>query len=139
MRGLALAFWMGSAFTLGWCLSRILCRWLHLVGIAGWVALAIALIVAFVSAFGSPGSKTRMILDRITFACVAVALFASGMHLASFVAPSGTHLFALALIAAASIWCGARCFSAYKHFADEFARATWNDFLSLQVTAVAKP
>lgn len=132
MRGLAAAFWMGSAYTLGWSLFSILARWLDWVAFLGWLGLAIATGIGFVFVFGNPKSKTRMILDRVTFASVLIALCASGVQLGSYIGVSRTQSLAFMLIAAASVWCGARCFSAYKHFAAEFARATWNDFLSYE-------
>jgi hypothetical protein len=133
MRGLAAAFWMGSAYTLGWSLFSVLAGWLYWVAVLGWVGLAIAVVIGFALVFGAPNSKMRMILDRGTFASVLVALCASGVQLGSYVGVSRAQLLGFMLIAAASLWSGARCFSAYKHFAEEFARSTWNDFLSYEV------
>jgi phosphatidylglycerophosphate synthase len=79
-----------------------------------------------------------MILDRVTFMSLLVVLWASGIQLASHVCVSETQWLALTLIAAASVLSGARCFSAYKHFAAEFARATRNDFLSHESALPAK-
>ncbi len=132
MRGLAGAFWMGSAYSLGWSISSIPNGWLGYVKVAGYIGLAIAVGVGFVPVFGNPKSKARMILDRVTLLSVLVALSASGVLLGSYLNASKAQLFAFMLIAAASLWCGARCFSSYKHFAAEFAKATWNDFLSYQ-------
>ena len=132
MRGLAAAFWMGSAYTLGWSLFSILVRWLDCVAFLGWLGLAIATGIGFAFVFGNPKSKTRMILDRVTFAALLVTLCASGAQLRSYIVVSRTQSLAFMLIAAASVWCGERCFSAYKHFAAEFAKATWIDFLSYE-------
>jgi hypothetical protein len=134
MRGLAAAFWMGSAYTLGWSLFVVLGDWVHWVAILGWIGLAIAGGIGFGYVFGNPDSKTRMIMDRFTSGSVVIALFASGVQMASYSAVAKTELLAFMLISGASVWCGARCFAGYKHFADEFARATWNDFLSYATT-----
>ena len=135
MRGLAGSFWMGSAYIVGWSISSFQIPCPYTVAALGWSGLAVAIIVAFVLVFGNPESKTRMILDRITFASVLVALFVAAVKLAANFNVSKIQSLAFVLIAAACVWGGARCFSAYKHFADEFARTTWNDFLSHEISA----
>jgi hypothetical protein len=132
MRGLTAAFWLGASYTLGWSLYSILARWIDRVALAGWIGLAIAAVIGFVPVFGSPSSKTRLILDRWTFATLLVVLCASGVQLGSYFSVSNTQWLALTLIAAASLLSGARCFSAYRHFAEEFAKTTWLDFLSYE-------
>lgn len=135
MRGLVIAFWIGSAYSLGWALCSALVRRVQCVAIFGAVAFTIAIVLGFVLAFRSSDSKTRTTVDRITFLCLLVAFSAFGVKLGSYAVVSGVHLVAFAVIAAACVWCGARCFSAYKHFAGEFARTTWNDFLSHRVSS----
>lgn len=130
MRGLAAAFWMGAAYMLGWCfygLESDCHRWIVLLG---WLSLAIAAAIGFTFVLGQPGSKSRMILDRFTYATLLIALCASGAQLAFYSDVSRTQVLVFTLISGACIWCGTRCFAGYKHFADEFARTTWNDFLS---------
>lgn len=139
MRGLAAAFWMGSAYTVGWCLYSLFNPyWIERIAIAGWIALAIAVSIGLLLVFWNLNSRVRMLLDRGTFGSLLVVLFASGVQLASRVSPSITQSLALMLVAAASFFSGARCFSSYRHFAEEFARATWNDFLSYQSSSSAK-
>jgi hypothetical protein len=79
-------------------------------------------------------SELEMLWDAsaATFIAVLTALVVLGVKLGSYAGPDTNHLLAFLLIFAACIWCGAGCYSAYKHFADEFARATWHDFLSYQ-------
>lgn len=101
MRGLAAAFWLGSAYSLGWSLST-LAKGLDCVTFLGWLGLAIAAGIGFVFVFGNPKSKTRMILDRVTFASVLVALCASGIHLGSYIGISRAQSVAFTLVAAAS-------------------------------------
>jgi hypothetical protein len=139
MRGLAGSFWMGSAYLLGWSLASIQNRWLDCVEHAGWIALVLALSVGFAMVFGNQKSKTRIILDRVTFASVLLTLFATGTRLGSYFNVTKPQLFTFILISVASIWCGARSFSSYKHYAEEFAKATWTDFLSHQSLSSATP
>jgi hypothetical protein len=80
--------------------------------------------------FGEPKSKTRMILDRVTLAAILIALLSLGTWLGSHFTVSEARQHVFLHISAATVWCGARSFSAYKHFAGEFGRATWMDFLS---------
>jgi hypothetical protein len=133
MRGLAGAFWLGSAYMLGWSLSCILAQNLYPVGVLGWIGLGIACFIAFFLVCRAPSSENRTKLDAGTFVALLVALAVLGVQLGSH-GPilSRTQLLTFALIFAVCIWCGARCFLAYKKFACEFARATWQDFLSYQ-------
>lgn len=135
MRGLAGAFWMGSAYTLGWSLAHVQSRFPVATAYLGWTGLAIAVIVGFVPVFGSPKSETRTILDRITLVSLLIALCGAGMKLAANFKVSSVESFTFMLIFAALFWAGARCFAAYKHFADEFAKTIWIHFLSHQSTA----
>jgi len=130
MRGLAGAFWMGSAYMLGWSLSALTTHWLDCVTHVGWIGLLIALGTGFAMVFGNPKSRARMILDRVTLASILFALVSLGAWIGSHFTISEARQHTFLLISAASVWCGARSFSAYKHFAGEFARATWMDFLS---------
>jgi hypothetical protein len=84
----------------------------------------------FAMVFGDPKSRARMILDRVTLASILFSLVSLGAWLGSHFTISEARQHTFLLISAASVWCGARSFSAYKHFAGEFARATWMDFLS---------
>jgi hypothetical protein len=51
MRGLAAAFWMGAAYSLGWSLYSVLTRWLNWVAVSGWTGLGIAAAIGFVPVF----------------------------------------------------------------------------------------
>jgi hypothetical protein len=137
MRGLAAAFWMGSAYMLGWCFYAVGGGCHRHIIFLGWSGLAIASAIGFGFVFGHPGSKWRMILDRFSYTSLLIALCASGAQLAFYSSLSRTQVLVFMLISAACVWCGARCFVAYKHFADEFARTTWNDFLSHTSTAAS--
>lgn len=130
MRGLAGAFWMASAYMLGWSLSRLPGHWLDCMKIVGCISLVIAIGVGFRMIIGNPKSKARMILDRVSLACILASLASLGAWLGSYFTVSEARLYTFTIISAASLWCGARSFSAYEHFAGEFAKATWMDFLS---------
>lgn len=138
MRGLAGAFWMGSAYMLGWALSCTLAQSLPCLAIIGWIGLLVACVLAFWLIFSNLSSDARTRLDRGTFIAVLVALAALGVKLGSSAGPNVHQSLSFLLIFAASIWAGARCFSGYKHFADEFARAAWHDFLSYHCSASSK-
>ena len=59
MRGLAGAFWMGSAYMLGWSMSSISDPYVHCLKLAGCVGLATAVTIALWLTLSQPRPSTR--------------------------------------------------------------------------------
>jgi hypothetical protein len=134
MRGLAAAFWMGSIYIVGWATSTDSNSCFQKVTTWGlWIGLATAIVLGFLLLF--TGRMMLAALNRAMAIAVLVALFGLGARLASQVVLPRTQVLSFVIIGATGIWCGQRCFSAYRYFAEEFAKATWMDFLAYEIVA----
>jgi uncharacterized membrane protein YfcA len=146
MRGLGCSFFAGGLYLDGWALSfhRDFFRLSDWMPVVLWIAIAASLIFASVAYFDEPARKK---VDGFLAWSIVVALFGAGFLAglwrpqavgSSVPACAETILWGSGLLA----WiAAARCFSAYKAFALDFARTVWRDFsayLSFQGTP-AKP
>lgn len=137
MRGLGCAFVAGAAFFAGWADRLALRRgnwavWSGIPMLLG-AAITLALISSLIAYFHEPAKKAA---DRLLAAFLLLTLATSGFLAAAWrfqPAPSAipfsnsaeSVLWAGALLA---LLAGARCFSAYKGFAHNFAETIWRDF-----------
>lgn len=129
MRGLATSFWLATPYFLGWAASvwhnHCFCE-LTLYGVFG--GLALATISTGVLVFADPRPEHVFILDIITFLALVLLFFCLGVvfGISQTLVPRQAIL--LAAIALGALLGGGRFFRAYKYYAEQFARAIWQDF-----------
>lgn len=128
MRGLSLAFFLGTAYLAGWGCSE------HSPTLVGNFPLSTFIFsLGCIGVFGSgllalrrgPFAPKRVSTDRWLWRFLSVALFGIGMGLAIGKDPSPNLTWAATLASAVA---GARCYSSYRIFAMHFATAVWRDF-----------
>jgi hypothetical protein len=150
--GLAGAFWLGSAYLLGWGLCRV-CDGLH----GFWdemllLAFAVAVVISFWLIIKYHKWAERLAFGQLVLVALAAGLLFLGMHLGVAAGLGGTQasfgprlctfavictdnkISLLALSCGVSLLAGLRCYIACKIFAVEFAKAVWRDFLCSQLT-----
>lgn len=149
--GLAGAFWLGSAYLLGWSLCRVRDCLRSFSDLMLLIAFAVAVILSFWLIIKYHRWSEKLDLERPVLASLAAGLLFLGMHLGVAVGLGGTpassgprlctfaltctdnKISLLALSCGASLLAGLRCYIAYKIFALQFAKAVWRDFLCSQL------
>jgi hypothetical protein len=135
MRGLATSFWLAAPYFAGWAASTWENPCFRPVAVAGiFAALFIAIISSGILVFASPRYEHRFAVDVFTFVSLAISLFCLGVMFGGYQTPSHEQSVALAVVAVASLFAGARCFRGYKFYAEQFAQAIWRDFAGLRMT-----
>jgi hypothetical protein len=136
MRGLSAAFLLAVAYYLGWAYSTL---WLGqgsgFLVLAGIIGALIALIV-------SSRSKTARWVKAgmarwIIAGLLLLAAFASGHYLGQSIVGTSEHRNLLLAAAVFSFFASERCYSGYKYFAQEFAKAVYRDFSNYEKTSGA--
>ncbi|MGA3373856.1 MAG: hypothetical protein ABSC48_19100 [Terracidiphilus sp.] len=142
MRGLGCSFFAGGSYLAGWALSfhRDCFRLSDWMPVVLWIAIAASLICALIAYFNEPARKK---VDRFLTWSIVVALFGAGFLAGLWrYQAAGISIPAYAEYILWGSWllawiAAARCFSAYKGFAQIFAETVWRDFsayLSFQGT-----
>lgn len=126
MRGLSAGFALAVAYYLGWAYSSLwLGQWSGLLVLAGIIGALIALIT-------SSRSKTaRWIIAGF----LLLAAFASGHYVGQSIVGTLEHRNLLLAAAVFSFFASERCYSGYKYFAQEFAKAVYRDFSNYEKTS----
>jgi uncharacterized membrane protein YfcA len=133
MRGLGCSFFAGGLYLAGWALSfhRDCLRLSDWMPVVLWIAIASSLIFASVAYFDEPARKK---VDHFLAWSIVVVLFSAGFLAGlwrSQAAGSSVPAYAEPILWGSGLlaWiAAARCFSAYKAFALDFARTIWRDF-----------
>ena len=133
MRGLGFSFLAGTLYFAGWGLSfhRDCFRLLTWMPIVLWISFVAGLIAALVAFFDEPARKKA---DRFLAWSFMAVLVCSGFLAGVWRSPVATvniPAYAEPILWACGLlsWIGAaRCFSAYRSFAQSFAETIWRDF-----------
>ncbi|MBZ5702487.1 MAG: hypothetical protein LAN84_11650 [Acidobacteriia bacterium] len=137
MRGLATASFFGFAYFVGWtsaisqaeCLTKLAIGFLTL-------ALACIVIFAFLPIRFTVSPAMRAWLEKTSLAAFLLAFLCSGHLCGLGFVNSGSEAALLAGLAAVSLILFLRFFTAYKSFAQEFAKAVWRDYVGHSRVAV---
>jgi drug/metabolite transporter (DMT)-like permease len=127
MRGLSTAFAVGVVYCLGWAYSGQLqflkFGFMTSAKLSGVVALA-AIIVALFASIRKRDKRAK----RVMIGALLVAIFATGYYLGLPRLGVSEHRNQLIAAAVFSFFASERCYSGYKAFAQEFAKAVYRDF-----------
>jgi hypothetical protein len=131
LRGIGCAFFLGSAYLVGWVLSF---HWkIECLGFDVWLLLFIscisAVVLSVISLFLEGKNQRRLDL------CLTPLILGAALGLGYFIgtwklAPSGAEFFLLAAIAI-EIVAGARCMREYRKYTWKFAETVWRDFVAM--------
>jgi hypothetical protein len=123
MRGLALAFGLGSVSHLGWGFAGLRSDGLCSIARA-------ALCVGLIGAIGSTLAEGRRAsLARWTLGFVGMVVFCLA-YLSGYGKVTGESALRLVGIAIASFFMAVRCWRAYRSFAEHFAKAIYRDYFA---------
>jgi hypothetical protein len=131
LRGVGCAFFLGSAYLVGWVLSF---HWkIECLGFYVWLLLLIscisAVVLSVISVFLEATNQRRLDL------CLTPLILSAALGLGYFIgtwklAPSGAEFFFLAAIAI-EIVAGTRCMREYRKYTWKFAETVWRDFVAV--------
>jgi hypothetical protein len=127
MRGLSAAFALAVAYYLGWAYSSLWPgQWSGPFVLGGIIGALIALIAS------SRNKTARWVKAGIARWIIAgfllLAAFASGHYMGQSIVGTSQHRNLLLAAAVFSFFASERCYSGYKYFAQEFAKAVYRDF-----------
>ncbi|MFZ0137686.1 MAG: hypothetical protein WAK89_11535 [Candidatus Sulfotelmatobacter sp.] len=129
MRGLAISFWLASAYFLGWAASswdNHCFRRLMFYGI--FAGLAVATIATGILVIGKVRDDQVVSVDAFTFAGVLIFLLCLGVIFGTAQKLGSGDVTMLCVIALSALFAGGRCFRGYRFYARQFAGAIWRDF-----------
>jgi hypothetical protein len=129
MRGLSVAFFLGTLYLFSWALSSFKSHYLWLTCVVGLGASFATIFITGWLRLRPPERESRLRkIDRIALSAIAVGASASGYLLGFHRVITPTSAKALLIIGAISLLAGQRFRVAYKNFAFEFALSVWRDF-----------
>jgi hypothetical protein len=133
MSGLAVAFWLGFAYLLGWA-AAFRGVWLgYTPCILLAVGLGVATVVSFIPVFTKVAPTLAAILGEVVFFALLAILWSLGHYAGSCSGPTFRQAQLLLVISVLSLFAAATCFAAYKYFSVEFAKAVWRDFVAFRL------
>lgn len=132
LRGLSVAFGIGAVYLAGWGCSGCASQCLGLTGLTlallgGFGVLAKSLLVLKHGSF-----PRRVSADLWLLLFLLTAAFGLGMRLGMTTPGPAGHLAVMWGSALAALVASTRCYSGYRAFTMQFAKAVWRDFLSFK-------
>lgn len=129
MRGLTVSFWLTAPYFFGWAASV----WPNhcfneLTRFGVFAGLFMAIASSTILVFSNARSNYPLILDLVTFVSLITFFFCFGVVCGASQPLATGSAKLLAAIALGTLIGGLRCFRAYKYYAEQFARAIWQDF-----------
>jgi len=132
MRGLAISFWLASAYFLGWAISgwdNLCFKSFTFCGL--FVGLTIATVTTGILAIADVRDEDYVFwIDVFTFAGLLMSLFFLGVVLGRVYKLTSSQIAVLSAIALAALFAGGRSFRGYRFYAKQFAGAIWRDFVA---------
>lgn len=133
MRGLSAAFALAVAYYVGWAYSNLwLGQWSGRLVLAGIIMALVALLIRDRHEHFEWLKKRSRLVKKwskwVIIGSLLLAAFASGHYLGQSIVGTSEHRNLLLAAAVFSFFASERCYSGYKYFAQEFAKAVYRDF-----------
>lgn len=143
MRGLAITFWFGCFYYLGWAGSychKDFLQWIARSFLIG--GLGAAGVLGFISNSinvsrgdeAQKNKKRKIRIERVAGLLLTLVALSSGALIGWRKTMTPAQAIAFFFFGLGAFLCAVRCYGAYTFFTKEFARAVWSDFLNLQIS-----
>lgn len=129
MRGLSAAFALAVVYYLGWVFSSLLSRQ------GSGVVVLLGIIIAAGAAIPLSRNRNDKRAKVVMTVSLLVASFSTGHYLGLSITGTSEHRDQLLASAVLSFFASERCYSGYKYFAQEFAKAVYRDFSNYEKPA----